>query len=100
MNVSSSAANTYQALSPYTNNAAAPKNAEDTDTKSAEADAPKENVDTGDGEDKASGLTSFTYGALGMDDPDKAEETPNEYHKAGQFVKAAATLGTILAVLI
>ncbi|MCE0492924.1 hypothetical protein [Vibrio salinus] len=45
-------------------------------------------------------VESFTYGALGMEHPDKAEEEQDSSYSAGQYLSAAATIGTILLAIV
>ncbi|OOF11837.1 hypothetical protein BZG82_02685 [Salinivibrio sp. PR5] len=47
-----------------------------------------------------SSVESFTYGALGMDHPDKVKENDDTAYNAGQFLSALGTIGTILAVVV
>lgn len=52
-------------------------------------------------EPKASGLTSFTYGALGLDNPEVFNENKeNTSYAAGQYLKGALTVGTILLAVV
>lgn len=48
----------------------------------------------------SSSITSFTYGALGMDHPDTVEVQEDEAYNAGQFMSALSTVGTILSILV
>lgn len=43
---------------------------------------------------------SFAYGALGMDHPDKVEEKEDDSYTAGQYLKAAATIGSMIALFV
>ncbi len=45
-------------------------------------------------------VESFTYGALGMDHPDKIEEKDDSSYSAGQYLSAAATVGSLLLLLV
>ncbi len=45
-------------------------------------------------------VESFAYGALGMEHPDKAEEEQDSSYSAGQYLSAAATIGTILLAIV
>ncbi|MGL4828502.1 MAG: hypothetical protein ACRCXG_04285 [Vibrio sp.] len=45
-------------------------------------------------------VESFTYGALGMDHPDKIKEEDDSSYSAGQYLSAAATVGGILLALL
>lgn len=45
-------------------------------------------------------MESFTYGALGMDHPDKIKEEDDASYSAGQYLSAAATVGGILLALL
>ncbi|SHO58339.1 hypothetical protein [Vibrio quintilis] len=44
-------------------------------------------------------VESFTYGALGMEHPDKLEEENDSSYSAGQYLSAAATIGSILLLI-
>ncbi|SDI43577.1 hypothetical protein SAMN04488540_101396 [Ferrimonas sediminum] len=44
-------------------------------------------------------VTSFTYGALGMDHPDVIEEIDDPTYTAGQYAKAALSIGGLLLAL-
>lgn len=48
----------------------------------------------------AGGVKSFAYGALGMDHPDKVDTKEDDSYTAGQFLKAAATVGSVIALFI
>lgn len=50
--------------------------------------------------DEGADLKSFTFGALGLDHPDKVEEKEDSSYTAGQYVKAAATIGGMIAMFI
>ena len=50
--------------------------------------------------EKSDGIKSFAYGALGMDHPDKVGEEEDDSYSAGQFLKAAATVGSVIALFI
>jgi len=54
-----------------------------------------------DEKDKSVGdkVESFTYGALGMEHPDQIKEEDDSSYSAGQYLSAAATIGTILLAL-
>ncbi|WOT04565.1 hypothetical protein [Shewanella youngdeokensis] len=45
-------------------------------------------------------LKSFAFGALGLDHPEKVEEKEDTSYTAGQYVKAAATIGSMIALFI
>lgn len=45
-------------------------------------------------------VESFTYGALGMEHPDKLKEEEDSSYSAGQYLSAAATVGGILLALV
>ncbi|HAS6202102.1 TPA: hypothetical protein I7162_11495 [Vibrio vulnificus] len=45
-------------------------------------------------------VESFTYGALGMDHPDKIKEEDDGSYSAGQYLSAAATIGGLLMILV
>ena len=49
---------------------------------------------------QSSGVKSFAYGALGMDHPDKVEEKEDDSYTAGQYLKAAATIGSVIALFV
>ncbi|CAM3534223.1 hypothetical protein VA7868_03863 [Vibrio aerogenes CECT 7868] len=44
-------------------------------------------------------VESFTYGALGMEHPDKLEEENDSSYSAGQYLSAAATVGSLLLLI-
>ncbi|OOF32667.1 hypothetical protein [Salinivibrio costicola] len=50
--------------------------------------------------EETSAVKSFTYGALGMDHPEKVQESDDSSYTAGKFVSALGTIGTILAVIV
>ena len=45
-------------------------------------------------------LKSFTFGALGLDHPDTVEQKEDSSYTVGQYVKAAATIGGMIAMFI
>lgn len=45
-------------------------------------------------------VESFTYGALGMEHPDKIKQEVDSSYSAGQYLSAAATVGSLLLLLI
>ena len=45
-------------------------------------------------------VESFTYGALGMEHPEKLKEEKDDSYSAGQYVSGLATAGAILLALI
>lgn len=45
-------------------------------------------------------VESFTYGALGMEHPDKLKEEKDSSYNAGQYLSAAATVGTLLLLIV
>ncbi|QQX79473.1 hypothetical protein JK628_18385 [Shewanella sp. KX20019] len=53
-------------------------------------------ADSDDGTD----LKSFAFGALGLDHPEQVEEKEDSSYTAGQYVKAAATIGGMIAMFI
>ncbi len=52
------------------------------------------------GKEEGKNVKSFTYGALGMDHPDSVKENKDSAYTAGQVLKAAGTIGGIIALLI
>ncbi|MDW6003598.1 hypothetical protein [Vibrio mangrovi] len=44
-------------------------------------------------------VESFTYGALGMEHPEKLKEEDDSSYSAGQYLSAAATIGSILLAI-
>ncbi|OOF19630.1 hypothetical protein BZG79_02015 [Salinivibrio sp. MA427] len=82
--------------------------------KPASPQAAKNNVDVKDGAnagavakaqegkepEETSAVKSFTYGALGMEHPEKVQESDDSSYTAGKFVSALGTIGTILAVIV
>ncbi|MCK8044367.1 hypothetical protein MSG37_05685 [Shewanella sp. 1CM18E] len=77
--------------------AAAPalaENAQDTDKTAEPAKAEKAaDEDGGD-------IESFVFGALGLDHPEEIDENGDPSYSAGQYVKAAATVGGMIAMFI
>ncbi|WP_087023325.1 hypothetical protein [Thaumasiovibrio subtropicus] len=53
-----------------------------------------------EGEEGKKQVKSFTYGALGMDHPDAVKDNDDGAYTAGQVLKAAGTIGGIIALLI
>ncbi|MGJ7094828.1 hypothetical protein [Vibrio hannami] len=47
-----------------------------------------------------SSVKSFTYGALGMEHPDKIEEKDDSSYTAGSYLKGAATIGALLLAIV
>lgn len=45
-------------------------------------------------------VESFTYGALGMEHPDKVKQEEDSSYSAGQYLSAAATVGSLLLLLV
>lgn len=45
-------------------------------------------------------LKSFAFGALGLDHPDHIDENSDSSYSAGQYVKAVATIGGMIAMFI
>ncbi|ABV88788.1 conserved hypothetical protein [Shewanella pealeana ATCC 700345] len=43
---------------------------------------------------------SFVFGALGLDHPEEIDENGDPSYSAGQYVKAAATVGGMIAMFI
>jgi len=82
--------------------------------KPASPQAAKNNVDVKDGAnagavakaqegkepEETSAVKSFAYGALGMEHPEKVQESDDSSYTAGKFVSALGTIGTILAVIV
>ncbi|MEC4728071.1 hypothetical protein HWQ46_21275 [Shewanella sp. D64] len=50
--------------------------------------------------EKSDGVKSFAYGVLGMDHPDQIDAKEDDSYTAGQFLKAAATVGSVIALFI
>ncbi|MBW8183157.1 hypothetical protein [Shewanella nanhaiensis] len=50
--------------------------------------------------EQSGGVKSFAYGALGMDHPDKVDQEEDDSYTAGQFLKAAATVGSVIALFV
>ncbi|QFU23770.1 hypothetical protein FM038_017390 [Shewanella eurypsychrophilus] len=53
------------------------------------------NAESDDGD-----LESFAFGALGLDHPDHIDENSDSSYSAGQYVKAVATIGGMIAMFI
>lgn len=51
-------------------------------------------------EEESGDLESFVFGALGLDHPEEIDENGDPSYSAGQYVKAAATVGSMIAMLI
>ncbi|WP_394147363.1 hypothetical protein [Shewanella atlantica] len=51
-------------------------------------------------EEPSGGVKSFAYGALGMDHPDEVEKKEDDSYTAGQYLKAAATIGSVIALFV
>ncbi|MDB1123377.1 hypothetical protein [Vibrio algarum] len=49
---------------------------------------------------KPTTVESFTHGALGLDHPEKIEETEDTSYTAGQYLKGALSAGAILLALL
>jgi len=45
-------------------------------------------------------VESFTYGALGMEHPNKIKDEDDSSYSAGQYLSAAATVGSLLLLLV
>lgn len=58
----------------------------------------KESKETTEG--KSTKVESFTHGALGLDHPEKIEETEDTSYTAGQYLKGALSAGAILLALL
>jgi len=71
---------------PGTDKLVAPASAKDTTEK--------------DEADQSGGVKSFAYGALGMEHPDKVQEKEDDSYSAGQYLKAAATIGSVIALFV
>lgn len=58
-------------------------------------------VTTADKAKEQGEVTSFAYGALGIDNPEQVkEEEENTSYTAGQYLKGALTVGTLLLAVI
>ena len=44
-------------------------------------------------------VEAFTYGALGMEHPNKIKDEDDSSYSAGQYLSAAATVGSLLLLL-
>jgi hypothetical protein len=53
-----------------------------------------------EGKDTTNGIESFTYGILGMRHPDEVKQEPNDSYSAGQYLKGALAVGTLLLAII
>ncbi|GIU42535.1 hypothetical protein TUM4438_09340 [Shewanella sairae] len=51
-------------------------------------------------EEESGDLESFVFGALGLDHPEEIDENGDPSYSAGQYVKAAATVGGMIAMFI
>ncbi|ABV38435.1 hypothetical protein Ssed_3831 [Shewanella sediminis HAW-EB3] len=70
------------------------------DTDKLVAPASAKGTTEKDKADQSGGVKSFAYGALGMDHPDKVEEKEDDSYTAGQYLKAAATIGSVIALFV
>lgn len=59
----------------------------------AESDAPGTDA-------PAPAVQSFVYGALGLERPEEQVKTENGYYSAGKWLAAAATVGTMVSLLV
>ncbi|MCL1058771.1 hypothetical protein L2729_12345 [Shewanella gelidimarina] len=50
--------------------------------------------------DETTDLKSFAFGALGLDHPDQIEDKEDSSYTVGQYVKAAATIGGMIAMFV
>lgn len=50
--------------------------------------------------DETTDLKSFAFGALGLDHPDQVEDKEDSSYTVGQYVKAAATIGGMIAMFV
>ncbi|KAF7598502.1 MAG: hypothetical protein CGU28_12515 [Candidatus Dactylopiibacterium carminicum] len=55
---------------------------------------------TGEGNTEEGPVESFVYGALGLDRPSEQQKSENGYYSAGKWLAAAATVGTIVSLLV
>ncbi|GIU05973.1 MULTISPECIES: hypothetical protein [unclassified Shewanella] len=51
-------------------------------------------------EEEDGDFESFVFGALGLDHPEEIDENGDPSYSAGQYVKAAATVGGMIAMFI
>ncbi|MCG9728659.1 hypothetical protein L1D44_02160 [Shewanella sp. Isolate13] len=68
-----------------------------------EQTAAKANIsstETAKAEEEDGDLESFVFGALGLDHPEEIDENGDPSYSAGQYVKAAATVGGMIAMFI
>lgn len=61
---------------------------------------PKADGETTKLAEEESGIESFVFGALGLDHPEEIDENGDPSYSAGQYVKAAATVGGMIAMFI
>ncbi len=45
-------------------------------------------------------LKSFTYGTLGLERPDQAQDNRNPFYTAGRWLAAGLTIGGIISLLV
>ena len=69
--------------------------AEQTGAKPAAAEAANKASEEDGGD-----IESFVFGALGLDHPEEIDENGDPSYSAGQYVKAAATVGGMIAMFI
>jgi len=51
-------------------------------------------------EDISDQVTSFTYGAFGMEHPDQVQEVADSSYSAGQYLKGALSIGAMLLAIV
>ena len=68
--------------------------------KSSSSTATGSTADGVKAEEEGGDLESFVFGALGLDHPEEIDENGDPSYSAGQYVKAAATVGGMIAMFI
>lgn len=57
-------------------------------------------ADSADDTEDTAPVQSFVYGALGLESPEEQAKAENGYYSAGKWLAAAATVGTMVSLLI
>lgn len=72
---------------------------EDTSVKkTVQSDSSSENASEDDAVGSAPALKSFTYGALGLERPEETTQNEDVSYTSGQWLKAAVSIGTLVAI--
>lgn len=95
----SSASKPAEASASASKTASTAKSSSDTTTSKTQGDGKSKEVGK---TEEPSSIKSFTYGALGLEHPEQQakENDTNPYYSAGRWLAAAATVGTIIRLLV